>query len=76
MSVNPAKPTPLEDKFILTSDEAAEFFGSFATHDPLLRLLQNACRGWLSVPRVNLIMAMGYRPVDRDQMFLLPPGYA
>ncbi|HEX3246281.1 MAG TPA: helix-turn-helix domain-containing protein [Chloroflexota bacterium] len=27
MSVNPAKPTPLEDKFILTSDEAAEFLG-------------------------------------------------
>ena len=27
MSVNSAKPTPLEDKFILTSDEAAEFLG-------------------------------------------------
>ena len=27
MSVNPAKPTPLEDKFILTSEEAAEFLG-------------------------------------------------
>jgi transposase len=25
------------------------------------------------VPRKNLIMAMGYRPVDRDQQFLLPP---
>ncbi len=27
VSVNPAKPTPLEDKFILTSEEAAEFLG-------------------------------------------------
>jgi excisionase family DNA binding protein len=27
MSVNPTKPTPLEDKFILTSEEAAEFLG-------------------------------------------------
>jgi excisionase family DNA binding protein len=27
MSVNPAKPTPLDDKFILTSEEAAEFLG-------------------------------------------------
>ena len=27
MSVNPAKPTPLEDKSILTSEEAAEFLG-------------------------------------------------
>jgi excisionase family DNA binding protein len=27
MSVNPAKPTPLEDKFVLTSEEAAEFLG-------------------------------------------------
>jgi hypothetical protein len=27
MSVNPAKRTPLEDKFILTSEEAAEFLG-------------------------------------------------
>jgi len=27
MSVNPAKPTLLEDKFILTSEEAAEFLG-------------------------------------------------
>ena len=27
MSVNRAKPTPLEDKFILTSEEAAEFLG-------------------------------------------------
>ena len=25
MSVNPAKPTPLEDRFILTSEKAAEF---------------------------------------------------
>jgi hypothetical protein len=25
MSVNPARPTPLEDKFILTSEEAAEW---------------------------------------------------
>ena len=27
MSINPAMPTPLEDKFILTSEEAAEFLG-------------------------------------------------
>jgi transposase len=32
-----------------------------------------SCRGPVSAPRENLIMAMGYRPVDRDQMFLLPP---
>ena len=27
MSVNPAKPNQLEDRFILTSEEAAEFLG-------------------------------------------------
>jgi excisionase family DNA binding protein len=27
MSAKPARPTPLEDKFILTSEEAAEFLG-------------------------------------------------
>jgi excisionase family DNA binding protein len=27
MSASPAKPTPLQDRFILTSEEAAEFLG-------------------------------------------------
>jgi transposase len=42
---------------------------------PLQRLLQNAvsCRRRALVGRENLIMALGYRPVDRDQQFLLPP---
>jgi transposase len=42
---------------------------------PLQRLLQNAvsCRRRALLSRENLIMALGYRPVDRDQQFLLPP---
>jgi transposase len=38
------------------------------------RLLQNAVSlcGWELMCQENLIMAWGYRPVDRDQQFLLP----
>jgi transposase len=32
-----------------------------------------SCRRRALVSRENLIMALGYRPVDRDQQFLLPP---
>jgi transposase len=32
-----------------------------------------SCRRRAVVSRENLIMALGYRPVDRDQQFLLPP---
>jgi transposase len=41
----------------------------------LQRLLQNvvSCGAWPMVARENLIMALGYRRVDRDQQFLLPP---
>ena len=33
-----------------------------------------SCRRRALVSRENLIMALGYRPVDRDQQFLLPPN--
>jgi transposase len=40
----------------------------------LQRLLRFACRGGLKVGAARkLIMALGYRPVNRDQMMLLPP---
>ena len=42
----------------------------------LQRLLRNgpvSCRVTGVAHGDNLIMAMGYRPVDRDQQFLLPP---
>jgi transposase len=32
-----------------------------------------SCDGWLVRRRENLIMALGYRRVDREQQFLLPP---
>ena len=32
-----------------------------------------SCGGWLVRRRDDLIMALGYRRVDRDQQFLLPP---
>jgi hypothetical protein len=31
-----------------------------------------SCRGLPLVPRENLIVAFGYRPVDRNQQLLLP----
>jgi excisionase family DNA binding protein len=57
MSVNPAKPTPLEDKFILTSEEAAEFLG----------VSLRTIRYWVAtrrVPYFHLGRFIRFKPAD------------